>query len=160
MAPERLARASVALNPRMGPGSLRRMKRSTWATGAVACSLLITATSAAAGRDEMLSSPPHLTRNVPRFVTQVCASARRSRPPLPIVCPPLVPVTRYRPFPGSSGVLLGNTNIPRLKPPTDHIYLLSFNGGDSGPAYWHWMAGIGSHRRRFDTGCSRTPTTR
>ena len=55
-----------------------------------------------------------------------------------------MPTTRYRPFPGSSGVLLGNTSIPRLKPPTDRIYLIAFNGGDSGPFYWHWIAGIGS----------------
>ncbi len=41
-------------------------------------------------------------------------------------------------------MLLGNTSIPRLKPPTDRIYLLGFNGGDSGPTYWHWIAGIGS----------------
>ena len=45
---------------------------------------------------------------------------------------------------GSSGVLLGNTNIPPLKPPADRIYLLGFNGGDSGPTYWHWVAGIGT----------------
>ena len=47
-------------------------------------------------------------------------------------------------LPGSSGVLFGNTNIPRLKPPTNQIYLMAFNGGDSGPVYWHWIAGIGT----------------
>ena len=60
------------------------------------------------------------------------------------MCPPLVPVTKYRSFPGLSGVLLGNTNIPPVKPPADRIYLLGFNGGDSGPTYWHWMIGMGT----------------
>lgn len=86
---------------------------------------------------------PPLTTKVPRFVTQLCASARRNSP-IPLVCPPLVPVTGYRPFPGLSGVLLGNTNIPPVRPPADQIYLLAFNGGDSGPLYWHWIAGMGT----------------
>ncbi len=37
-----------------------------------------------------------------------------------------------------------HTNIPPLKPPADRIYLLGFNGGDSGPTYWHWVAGMGT----------------
>ena len=31
-----------------------------------------------------------------------------------------------------------------MKPPADRIYLLAFNGGDSGPTYWHWIAGMGT----------------
>jgi hypothetical protein len=31
-----------------------------------------------------------------------------------------------------------------VEPPADRIYLLSFNGGDSGPTYWHWIAGMGT----------------
>jgi hypothetical protein len=89
---------------------------------------------------------PRLTRDVPRFVANMCATARRSHPPIPVVCPPLVPTTKYRPVAGSSGFLLGNTGVPRLKPPLDRIYLLGFNGGDSGPVYWHWIAGMGSPR--------------
>ena len=106
--------------------------------------VLVLAIGIAADRVEASPSSPPLTRTVPQFVTQVCATARRSRPPLPIVCPPLVPTTKYRPFPGLSGVTLGNTNIPRLKPPTDRIYLMGFNAGDNGPLYWHWIAGMGS----------------
>lgn len=41
-------------------------------------------------------------------------------------------------------MLLGNTNIPRLKPPFDRIYLLGFNGGDGDPLYWHWIVGMGT----------------
>ena len=52
-------------------------------------------------------------------------------------------MTGYRSFPGLSGVLLG-TNRPPVKPPADRIYLLSFNGGDTGPTYWHWLAGMGT----------------
>jgi len=106
--------------------------------------LLALVIGVAADRVEAAASSPPLTRNVPRFVTQVCATARQSRPPLAIVCPPLVPTTKYRPFPGLSGVTLGNVGIPRLKPPTDRIYLLGFNAGDNGPLYWHWIAGMGS----------------
>jgi hypothetical protein len=96
---------------------------------------------AAGGRQGVAS--PRLTSNVPRFVTRVCASGRAASP-IPLVCPPLVPVTRYRAFPGLSGVLLGNTNRPAVKPPADKLYLLGFNGGDSGPTYWHWIAGMGT----------------
>jgi hypothetical protein len=95
-----------------------------------------------AGRIERRSEST-LTRNVPRFVTGLCARTR-SRSPIPLVCPPLVPVTKYRRFSGLSGVLLGNTNIPPVKSPADAIYLLGFNAGDSGPTYWHWIAGMGT----------------
>jgi hypothetical protein len=95
---------------------------------------------AAAVRQSIAS--PRLTSNVPRFVTRVCASGRAASP-IPLVCP-LVPVTEYRSFPGLSGVLLGNTNQPPVKPPADKLYLLGFNGGDSGPTYWHWIAGMGT----------------
>jgi hypothetical protein len=93
-------------------------------------------------RIETRSLPP-LSASVPRFVTGLC-SRTRSRSPIPLVCPPLVPVTKYRSYPGLSGVLLGNTIIPPVKPPADAIYLLSFNNGDNGPAYWHWIAGMGT----------------
>ena len=101
-----------------------------------------TAALGSAGRVEKRSEPA-LTTNVPRFVTGLCARTR-SRSPIPLVCPPLVPVTKYRRFPGLSGVLLGNTNIPPVKSPADAIYLLGFNAGDSGPTYWHWIAGMGT----------------
>jgi hypothetical protein len=109
----------------------------------VGVAALSCAVSVAAAGAERSSSSPRLTRNVPRFVTRICKSGR-ARSPLPLVCPPLVPVSRYRTFPGLSGVLMGNTNKPPVKPPADRIYLVSFNGGDSGPTYWHWIAGMGT----------------
>jgi len=33
-----------------------------------------------------------------------------------------------------------------VKPPADRIYLLAFNASDSGPTYWHWVAGMGTTR--------------
>lgn len=107
--------------------------------------VLGSAASEAAADAEVSSASPRLTSGVPPFVTKVCALGR-SRSPLPLICPPLVPVTKYRGSPGSglSGVLLGNTNRPPVKPPADRIYLLGFNGGDSGPTYWHWEAGMGT----------------
>jgi hypothetical protein len=96
-----------------------------------------------AARVEEESASPGLTSIVPRSVAQVCASGR-TRSPLPLICPPLIPRTKYRAFPGASGVLLGNTNRPPVKPPADRIYLLAFNGGDAGPIYWHWIAGMGT----------------
>src|SRR5262245_40719733 len=79
---------------------------------------------------------PKLTRDVPRFVLRHCAAARKTSP-LRVVCPPLVPVTKYRTFPGVSGTFNGN------EPPAK-IALLGFNGGDTGPVFWHWIAGIGT----------------
>ena len=103
-------------------------------------SVLVVATSAASG---VATSAPRLTRDVPDVVQRVCASGQPSSP-LPLVCPPLVPLTRYRTHPGLNGVLLGNTSTPPVRPPADRLYLLGFNGGDSGPTYWHWMAGMGT----------------
>jgi hypothetical protein len=142
MTPER----GLGRDPHLKPPRLRchnlGMRRTPTVLGPSL--LLALVVGVAADRVGASASPPPLTRNVPRFVTQICATARQSRPPLPIVCPPLVPTTKYRPFPGLSGVTLGNTSIPRLKPPTDRIYLASFNAGDNGPTYRHWIAGMGS----------------
>jgi hypothetical protein len=120
------------------------MRHLVWAAFVVALAGFGAAGSAIGGQSESSSSTPRLTRAVPENVTKLCVSARRSRPPLPIVCPPLIPVTRYWPYPGVHGVLLGNTNRPPLKPPTDRIYMLGFNAGASGPTTWHWIAGMGS----------------
>jgi len=119
------------------------MNRSAVVALVVSISALGSAAFAVAARVEAAFASPRLTSTVPRFVTQICASGR-SRSPLPLVCPPLVPETKYRAFPGFSGVLLGNTIRPPVKPPADRIYLLGFNAGDSGPSYWHWEAGMGT----------------
>ncbi len=95
----------------------------------------MSAASATGGTTGTGSAPP-LTRDVPRFVSKHCASARK-KSLLRLVCPPLVPVTRYRTYPGVSGVLAGN------EPPAK-MYLLGFNGGDTGPTFWHWIAGMGT----------------
>ncbi len=93
------------------------MKKQQLLAGLAALSCV--ATGVATGAE--FASSPRLTTTVPRFVTHVCKSGRR-RSPLPLVCPPLVPITKYRRFPGLSGVLLGNTNIPPVKPPANRIY--------------------------------------
>jgi hypothetical protein len=118
----------------------KRQKAGQLLVGVAALSFAV---SVAAASAEPSSLSPRLTSNVPRFVTHICRSGR-ARSPLPLVCPPLVPLSRYRTFSGLSGVLLGNTNKPPVKPPADRIYLVSFNGGDSGPTYWHWIAGMGT----------------
>jgi hypothetical protein len=118
----------------------KRQKAAHLLVGVAAFSFAV---SGAVAGTQRSSSSPRLTTHVSRFVTHICESGR-ARSPLPLVCPPLVPVSRYRTFPGLSGVLLGNTNKPPVKPPADRIYLVSFNGGDSGPTYWHWIAGMGT----------------
>lgn len=116
------------------------MKR--YAIGVVVCATtLACAASNTEAASDRSSSPPPLTRDVPRFAKQVCASGR-SGSPIRLVCPPLVPVTKYRKLQGVNGVLLGNTFI--VKPQVARFYLLGFNAGDTGPTYWHWMAGMGS----------------
>lgn len=107
----------------------------------VASALTFFSVSAGSASQVETQALPRLTTKVPRFVTRLCAPAR-ARSPIPLVCPPLVPVTKYRRFPGVSGVLLGNSTP--VKPPADAIYLAGFNAGDSGPEYWHWLAGIGT----------------
>jgi hypothetical protein len=121
-------------------GVHERQKAGQLLVGVAALSFAV---SVAAASAEPSSSSPRLTSNVPRFVTRMCKSGR-ARSPLPLVCPPLVPVSRDWTFPGLSGVLLGNTSKPPVKPPADRIYLVGFNAGDGGPTYWHWIAGMGT----------------
>jgi hypothetical protein len=121
---------------------VKGLKRAVLDAVVLASCLLIVA-EASGARVRQGEPAPRLTSKVPQFVTRVCASGRADSP-IPLVCPPLVPVTKYRTFPGLSGVLLGNTNRPHVKPPADMLYLLGFNGGDSGPTYWHWIAGMGT----------------
>jgi hypothetical protein len=97
------------------------------------------ALSAAAGT----SPKPPLTKRVPEFVTQVCDHARRDSP-LRLVCPPLVPVSRYVKVDGLYGALLGSQGLPRVRGAARFLYLVSFNAGDNGPEFVHWVAGMGS----------------
>ena len=108
---------------------------------AVIATALACATSSTQAAGERSSSPPPLTRDVPHFVKQVCATGR-SDSPIRLVCPPLVPVTKYRRFQGVNGVLLGNQFVVPQR--AKAFYLLGFNAGDTGPTYWHWMAGMGT----------------
>ena len=126
----------------MEPPTLDDAMTTAGALAGVFISTLVVSASATAGSDQAGSSP-RLTRDVPGFVQRVCVSARPTAP-IPIVCPPLVPVTKYRTFTGLSGALLGNSGPVPVMPPRDRFYLLGFNGGDSGPTYWHWMAGMGT----------------
>lgn len=90
-----------------------------------------------------VSPKPPLTKRVPEFVTQVCDSARRDSP-LRLVCPPLVPVSRYLKVDGLYGAFLGSQGRPRVRGAVRLLYLVSFNAGDNGPKYVHWVAGMGS----------------
>ena len=69
-----------------------------WVAVALGVVTLLSAASVGAASDRS-SSPPPLTRDVPRFVRSICASGRSSSP-IRLVCPPLVPLTKYRPQPG------------------------------------------------------------
>ena len=89
------------------------------------------------------SDPARLTTEVPAFVTRVCASASRQSP-IRLVCPPLVPVTRSTRIVGLYGTLLGSQGRPRLGGLRTRLYLVSFNHGDLGPGFVHWVAGMGS----------------
>ena len=51
-------------------------------------------------------------------------------------------MTKYRRFQGVNGVLLGNQFVVPQR--AKAFYLLGFNAGDTGPTYWHWMAGMGT----------------
>jgi hypothetical protein len=135
-----------ALDSKGGLGRIWKvsgMNRSTLVALVVSIGALGSVAPHVAASVDEESGSPRLTNIVPRSVAQVCASGR-TRSPLPLICPPLVPRTKYRTSPGASGVLLGNTNRPPVKPPADRIYLLAFNGGDAGPTYWHWIAGMGT----------------
>lgn len=87
---------------------------------------------ASAATDEL----PQLTRQVPPFVQGECAKALLTAP-VRFVCPPLVPVSKYIKRPGLFGTFSGNEIGAKLT-------LVSFNHGDVGPGYWHWIAGLGT----------------
>ena len=63
--------------------------------------------------------------------------------PIKIVCPPLVPATKYRKVAGVHGSVEGYKD-PQVKAPRNLLYLVGFNAGDTGPTYWHWIAGMGT----------------
>jgi len=84
---------------------------------------------------------PRLTRHVPGIVELLCEFMKSSSP-IRVVCPPLIPVSAYRRLPGVHG---GETGAyPGVKPPRNRLYLVGFNAGDTGPRYWHWIAGMGT----------------
>jgi hypothetical protein len=86
---------------------------------------------------------PPLTTRVPALVSAVCTSARRSSP-LRVVCPPLVPVSRYVKIDGLYGAFVGSQGRPRVTGAKRLLYLVGFNAGDNGPGFVHWVAGMGS----------------
>lgn len=79
---------------------------------------------------------PQLTRQLPQFVQGECAKALLTAP-VRFVCPPLVPVSKYIKVPGLYGTFNGNEDGAKIS-------LVSFNHGDVGPGYWHWIAGLGT----------------
>ena len=101
---------------------------------------LVAATSSTAGSSADATSP-RLTRNVPGIVQLTCLFVDKDAP-IKIVCPPLVPVTKYRKVAGVHGTVMGYGD-PHLKAPRNRLYLVGFNAGDTGPTYWHWIAGMG-----------------
>jgi hypothetical protein len=100
------------------------------------CALVASASGAA-----VEDSSPRLTSAVPGVVSRTCLAAR-ARSPIPLVCPPLVPQSSYRLVPGLYGAELGDSGTVRGA--RSRIYLVGFNAGDSGPRYWHWIAGMGT----------------
>ena len=93
-------------------------------------------------RVEASSSPPRLTRDVPRFVTHWCDSAR-SRPPLPVVCPPLV----HHEVPTVSWIersFAGQHEHPAFKAAVRPDLPDCVQRRRQRPDYWHWIAGIGA----------------
>jgi hypothetical protein len=66
-------------------------------------------------------------------VRSACLQARRHTQ-VRVVCPALIPVTRYVRHPGLSGVLDFAAEF----------WAITFNNGESGPGYLHWIAGAGT----------------
>jgi hypothetical protein len=110
-----------------------RVALAALASSCIALALLGTVGRAATA--DAKESPP-LTRQLPQLVLGECTKALLASP-VRFVCPPLVPVTKYRAFPGLYGHFNGNEGHAK-------ITLLGFNGGDVGPTYWHWVAGLGT----------------
>lgn len=99
----------------------------------LALAILGISASEASGR---AGQSPKLTRHTPQFVQGECAKALLAAP-VRFVCPPLVPVSKYIKRPGLYGTFNGNEDGAK-------ITLVSFNHGDVGPGYWHWIAGLGT----------------
>jgi hypothetical protein len=102
---------------------------------------LVAAPSSTAGSSADATSP-RLTRSVPGIVQLMCLFMDKDAP-IKIVCPPLVPATKYRKVAGVHGSVEGYKD-PHVKAPGNLLYLVGFNAGDTGPTYWHWIAGMGT----------------
>ena len=87
-------------------------------------------------REERPERPQHasLTDQIPRLVRAVCKQTER-QVTVTVVCPPLVPRTRLVRDPDLYG--------PLVFFPDTTFYLLSFNNGDVGARYLHWIVGKG-----------------
>lgn len=85
--------------------------------------------------DERPSLGVALTNSVPPLVRSVCDDATKTEVTVTVVCPPLVPRTRLSTHPGLTGVIVFF--------PDERLYLLTFNNGEVGPGYLHWMVGKG-----------------
>jgi hypothetical protein len=80
-------------------------------------------------------APIKLTRATPRIVRVACRDAQK-RVMLRVICPRLIPATRY-----VHGVgLWGQLDFSRS------LWAITFNNGDNGPGYVHWIAGGGTVR--------------
>jgi hypothetical protein len=81
-----------------------------------------------------------LVRSKPALVRAACRDAQRhSR--LRVTCPTLIPKTRYVRREG----LFGQLDFGRS------LWAITFNNGDNGTAYLHWIAGAGTTRAvRYD----------
>ncbi len=84
--------------------------------------------------DQAQGTVAGLTRQVPTLVSSVCEKAK-SEVTVAVVCPPLVPRTRLATHADLSGVIVYF--------PDARLYLLTFNNGDVGPGYLHWLVGKG-----------------
>ena len=94
--------------------------------------MLVVVATACGGGDVRLPSRSQLTRDIPPIVRRACREAAE-QVSFRVVCPVLVPRTRYVHIGGLWGPIVFS---PRL-------WLVTFNNGDNGPGYVHWIAGEG-----------------
>lgn len=74
-----------------------------------------------------------LVRAQPAIVSAACKQAREAAQ-VRVTCPTLIPATRYIRRTGLWGLLLNSPSA----------WAITFNNGDNGPGYLHWIAGGGT----------------
>ena len=127
--------APRSMRSRSAPERVGYFHECRQADGCAVAVALVTALAAppALAGGKIWETTVHLVRAEPAIVQAACRTAQQ-HVNLRVTCPTLIPATKYVKFPGLSGEM----DLSRS------LWAITFNNGENGPGYLHWIAGGGT----------------